>query len=179
MPRTTAPHKGIFLLLAAGLTVLAACSAHSDKQDSKLEVRTPMGEMTAKVSDKTVDVDLPVYPGARPIVETGGSNRAQAGVSAPFLHLKIAASKFETGEPPEKVLDFYRKELARYGTIDEGHGKNSYTKIQGFTWSATSDQTSLAAGQGGSQHVVMVQPAGKGSKFAILYIHAGGPAQPI
>jgi hypothetical protein len=138
-----------------------------------------MGEMTAQASEKTVDIDLPVYPGARPMAETEGSNRAQAGVSAPFLHLKIAASKFETGEPPEKVLEFYRKELARYGAIDEGHGKNSYTRIQGFSWSATSDQTSLAAGREGSKHVVMVQPAGKGSKFAILSIQAGGASQPI
>ncbi|MGA7906541.1 MAG: hypothetical protein WCA16_03965 [Candidatus Sulfotelmatobacter sp.] len=168
-------------LIVAG--ALTACKIHQQKNgaESKVDVQTPVGNLSAKANENidSSDVGLPLYPGAQRIPEQNASSGAEANISAPFMHLGITAAKFQSEDPPDKILGFYRKKLAAYGKIEEGHGRNSHTQIQGFKWESTGDQTSLAASQGESHYIVMVQPHGSGSCFALMQIYAGGPSQPI
>jgi len=166
------------LLLA--VTLLPSCSVDRQKKGNtdKVEVQTPVGDLnvTSRKEAQPSDVGLAGYPGARPISDEGQGS-AQAHIAMPFLNLKMAGVKFESSDPPQKILEFYRHELGRYGQVKEEHRGSSSTNIQGFSWRSTPDQVTLSAGPGDTTHVVAVQPEGSGSKFALLYIRAKDPDQ--
>ncbi|MET0209445.1 MAG: hypothetical protein ABW220_10415 [Burkholderiaceae bacterium] len=66
----------------------------------------------------SADLGVPVYPGARPLLE-GEDDKASVrlslwGGSAGF---KLSAAKFQSRDGAERVSRFYRSALARYGDL--------------------------------------------------------------
>jgi len=104
-------------LLALGL--VAACSINVDK-DAMGGLTVNSGEVTA------ADTGLAAYPGAAPIKDDD-ENSAHVAMNFPGFKMNVLAAKYQSADARPKVLDFYRKELARYGKVIEceaSHGGN-------------------------------------------------------
>jgi hypothetical protein len=71
------------------------------------------------------DIGLPVYPGATPFKDKDSdSSSADLGLVLNSFHFNVQAVSFVTTDPPKRVLEFYKKPLARYGQVLEcNHGK--------------------------------------------------------
>ncbi len=165
-------------ILSTFALFLLGCGVTREKKGSteKVEVQTPVGDLnvTSSKGARPAQVGLAGYPAARPVRDEG-QDSAQAHISMPFLNLKIVSMKFESDDPPSKVLDFYRHELSHYGNVKEERGGNSTSEIQGFSWRSTPDQITLSVGPGDAEHLVAVQPKAHGSKFALVYVRTSDP----
>jgi hypothetical protein len=71
------------------------------------------------------DIGLPVYPGATPFKDKDSdSSSADLGVVLNSFHFNMRSAKFVTTDAPAKVLEFYKRPLAKYGQVLEcNHGK--------------------------------------------------------
>src|SRR5260370_23998587 len=64
------------------------------------------------------EVGLPVYPGAKPHKdEKEDSPSVQMGIWGSTFGFKLAVMKLESNAAPEKIAEFYKKALAKYGTV--------------------------------------------------------------
>lgn len=183
---------GVAALAISGL-LLAGCSLRVDKEKTgkseNVEIQTPVGGLKVRTNIDPKDVGLSVYPNARALEDKhdDDENSANVNISTPFFSLKVLAMKYESDDAPEKVVEFYRKDLTRYGKVVECHGTshNGQTKRdrEGNDFKLTLDcddddpsskSIELKAGQGSSQHIVGVKPRGKGSEFGLVYIQMRG-----
>ena len=68
-------------------------------------------------------IGLPVYPGAE-IYQDKDNSSADLGLVLNSFHFDLKAVHYITPDATDKVLDFYRKPLSRYGEVLEClHGK--------------------------------------------------------
>jgi hypothetical protein len=90
----------------------------------------------------------------------------------------------ETVDAPEKVAAYYRKALARYGTVLD------CSKSSGNSESAARDDSSkgltcgddkpesggmlFKSGTKEKQHIVAIQPRGNGTLYQLIYVGAWG-----
>jgi hypothetical protein len=183
--------RGVAAIAAFGL-LLTGCSLRVNKEESgkseKVEIQTPVGGLKVRTNIDAKDIGLSVYPNARVVEKrhNDDDDSANVNISTPFFSLKVMAMKFETDDAPEKVVEFYRKDMNRYGKVVEcrGSGHSGHTKggdKGDFTLSLDCDDEDpssksieLKAGQGNSQHIVGVSPKGKGSEFGLVYIQIRG-----
>src|ERR1700679_2228077 len=106
--------------------LLSGChvTEHHDGNKDKVDIGTPFGSMHVN-TDNTGDtsaIGLAAYPGAVPIKDQGDKDGNSANVDMSFggFHLGVKAASFQTPDSPDKVLAFYRKDLAaRYGDAME------------------------------------------------------------
>ena len=110
------------LLPAMGLLLLTGgCRVHTGEHgDSKdVDVGTPFGSVHVQHDGNTAaKVGLTAYPGASAVREHG-ENSGSADVNLNFGNFKLGvhATELLTPDPQDKVLAFYRKDMARYGTV--------------------------------------------------------------
>jgi hypothetical protein len=116
------------------------------------------------------EIGLPLYSGAQPANLPTGENAGETQVSAPALNLKIAAAKFTTLDSADKVLAFYRQELARFGKVDQSLTVIGPLFLHHFSWKGSSGQTALTAGDPDDLHMVLVDPQPQGCMFALVLI---------
>ena len=112
------------IAIAAGLACVAAlagCRIHVDKdangKEKTVQVDTPFGGVHVNTDQTSAsDLGLPVYPGAK--LETGDDNKS-ADIHMGFgeWQLRIRAIKYVTTDPQDKVAEFYKKALGRYGNV--------------------------------------------------------------
>jgi hypothetical protein len=131
------------------------------------------------------EVGLPAYPGAKLHKdEKDDSPSVQLGLWGSTFGFKLAVMKMESGDAPGKIADFYKKALAKYGTVldcsEASQKANSKEK------NGTSNQLSceddkpekggllFKAGTKEKQHLVAIQPDGQGSLFQLVYVEARG-----
>ena len=72
------------------------------------------------------DIGLPVFPGATPFKDKDSdSSSADLLFFLNSFHFSVKAAKFVTTDSPARVLEFYRKPLAKFGEVLEcDHGKS-------------------------------------------------------
>jgi hypothetical protein len=116
MRRTAALAVG--LALAAGMT---GCRVHVDKdangQDKKVEVDTPFGGVHVNTDQlSAADLGFPAYPGA---VAVKSDEHESADVHLGFgqWELRVRVASYQTSDSKDKVSDFYKKALGRYGDV--------------------------------------------------------------
>jgi hypothetical protein len=64
------------------------------------------------------DVGLPIYPGARPYSDKDeNQSSVKFGLWGSSFAFKLAVVKLESNDSPQKVSAFYKKALAKYGTV--------------------------------------------------------------
>ncbi len=175
------------VLAVAGL-LLAGCSIQSRKSDEKkgekVDIQSPLGSLHVETNEqaKAHDTGLPVYPGAREAA-TDDHDSSKANVSLGFagFGLKVVAAKYESDDAPEKLIEFYRKALARYGAVVECKGGDVDLHVdknkQAMTCSPSTherDKTELGVGDESVRHMVSIRPKGKGTQFALVYLQTGG-----
>jgi len=110
---------------------------------------------------------IAVYPGARHTVGNPSGDGADVEVHLAVVSLHIEAARYDSADGPVRVVDFYRKALAKSGHVTVAKG-GPHTHVQGFSWTSAPDQTTVAAGH----DIVAVEPHGSGSEFAIIRIDA-------
>ena len=182
--------------MLASLVLLPACSVsvkdHGDNGDSKVDINTPVGAIHVDQNADARDTGLSVYPGARlkPKSSDGDKKSANVNMSAFGFGLKVVALEYESDDPPAKIIAFYQDQLKRYGNVLQCHnggfkidddvpvvgGKKGY--VVGGKLKCDSDNSGnkveLKAGTDDNQHIVTVDPEGKGSDFAIVWLRFRG-----
>lgn len=118
MPRRLA----IMLCLPAVLSLSGCYISKSDNKDGSKDnvaIQTPLGGMHIKTDNlKAVDVGLPEYPGATRVAHEGSDNQsADINFSFGSFQLHVKAMGYQSTDPQQKVIAFYKKALGRYGDV--------------------------------------------------------------
>lgn len=188
MEKKNQPRNGGVLNTFAGvalgivLAALLAAGQSADKQ-SKDKKDTNKGIGFILSQDATAeDVGLPVYPGAQRRKDTSDESSAlQMGLWGGSSGFKLAVLKLQSDDSPEKVAAFYRKALAKYGQVlDCGNSDSKHEKSSGGQSSKLDCDAdhpvdggfTLKAGTKEKQHVVGVEPNGKHSYIALVFVEA-------
>lgn len=176
------------VVLALSILTLPAF-AQSDTQDKPFDIRSSAGDLHVGKDADAEKAGLPLYPGARP-AEDKQNDPLNFGIVSESFGLELVVAKYETHDSPDKVLDFYRDKLKRYGKVLECHSHGpGDVNINGDKDGRTSNGRrelkceedsgpviELKAGSEDNQHVVAVEPrdAVKGSTFSIIHLRARG-----
>jgi hypothetical protein len=167
------------------LALLCACtvSTHDEGKgdDKKVDIKTPFAEIHVGSDTGAQDAGITPYPGARPKQESNDKHRANVQIGGENFGVKVVAATYLTDDPPQKVIDFYRNDLKRYGSVlecpkglRENHSEDSSELRCDESGSAEPGKMDLAVGVPEHQHVVAVKPDGKGTEFSTVYVQVRG-----
>lgn len=129
------------------------------------------------------DVGLPVYPGARPYRDQDeNQSSAKFGLWGSTFAFKLAVVKLESNDSPQKIATFYKKALAKYGTVldcstasseagDKSENRPSH-QISCANDKPSPGAMTFKAGTKEKQHIVGIQPNGAGSTFQLVYVES-------
>jgi hypothetical protein len=183
-------HLTLALALTAALT-LPIAAQDSDQQNKNLDIRSSIGDLHVGSDADARKAGLPLYPGARLKSEDENKNKDQANLSVltEAFGIKLVVAQYVSDDAPAKVVDFYRDKLKKYGKVLEchspkhggdvelqDHGKDSRDSKELKCDENSGPVTELKVGTEDNQHLVTVEPreAGKGSTFALVYVHTHG-----
>jgi hypothetical protein len=177
------------------LILLPACSVNVQKehngQDKQVDIKTPVGGIHVSKDADVADVGLTVYPGAhlKQKDNDGEDKSANVNISGFGFGLRVIALEYRSDDSPAKLLTFYKDQLKKYGTVLECHTSshldvNMKMKSDGDSHELTCDSTSgnnveLKVGTRENQHIVAVEPEGKGSSFSLVYVRTHGKGADI
>lgn len=182
--RVRAFQAGIAFAVTCGMVCFASSLAAQEKQENESGGKGSKGAgiyFNAEASSK--DVGLPIYPGARPHKEKDNdSDSVKMGLWGGSSAFKLAVVKLESKDSPQKVAAFYKKALAKYGTVlDCGADSSKVTERdeskESKKLTCEDDKPDpggmeFKAGTKEKQHVVGVQPNGTGSVFQLVYVES-------
>ncbi|MGA8762573.1 MAG: hypothetical protein WB562_06750 [Candidatus Sulfotelmatobacter sp.] len=183
----------LFIASVAALLVLPACSVNVKKEangeDKQVDIKTLVGGIHVSNDADNSDVGLAVYPGARLKAKehNGDSKSANVNISSFGFALKVVALEYESDDSPAKIVSFYKDQLRKYGSVLECHTSNNLDldmKIHSSDSKNTSNElvcehtsganTELKVGKKDDQHIVAIEPQGKGSSFSLVYVRTHG-----
>jgi hypothetical protein len=188
------------LALALGIAVLTLpalaqqSDSDSNKNDKPLDVRSSIGDLHVGKDADAKLAGLPLYPGARAKSDQN-SDPLNVGISTESFGMKLVVAKYQSDDPAEKILAFYRDKMKKYGKVLECHNTNDDSGAH--TNSNDSDQDrnrplqcegdnsgpvrELKVGTEGNAHVVAIEDnsGGKGTAFSIVYWHTHGKSGDI
>jgi hypothetical protein len=179
----------LFTLMS--LLQLNAQQTNNRDQDKHLDIRSSAGDLHLGNDADARDTGLPAYPGARLRREDqdkSGKNSANVAISTESFGLKLVVVNYDSDDLPNKLIDYYRDKLKRYGKVIECHtaehggdihvnsGKNDSngSKEVKCDGDNTGDVVELKVGTQDNQHLVSIEPSGNGSTFALVYVHTRG-----
>lgn len=186
--------------LAAGLVsllLLPGCSVNVKKeangQDKQVDIKTLLGGVHVSKQADISDVGLPVYPGARQKQNdsNGDDKSANVNISGFGYGIKVVALEYESDDAPTKVLSFYTDQLKKYGSVLECHTSSLHLDMNMESHGSSHSSNELTcAGDNGKdvelkvgkkedQHIVSVEPDGKGSSFSLVYVRTHGKGAEI
>jgi hypothetical protein len=129
------------------------------------------------------EVGLPVYSGAKAHKDEKDDSASVAmGIWGSTFGFKLAVMKMESNDAPEKIAEFYKKALAKYGTVLNCSDPSQNTKQKnGKSDKLECDEDKpekggllFKAGTKEKQHLVAIQANGPGSLFQLVYVEARG-----
>jgi len=188
----------IFTLSLAAVLATPVVAQDSNTQNKPFDVRSSVGDLHVGSDADAKKAGLPLYPGAR--LKTGShdgdSNQANLSLLTEGFGFKLVASKYDSSDEPGKVVDFYRDKLKRYGKVLECHSQKHGGDVNVNSDDKDSKDskdkelkceensgpvTELKVGTENDQHVVAIEPGdtGKGSTFAVVYVHTRGKSGDI
>jgi len=181
---------GVFVFGVVLIAALSACSINVQKEkggeDKKVDISTPLGGIHVSKDADAQDVGLDVYPGARLKAKdsSGDDKSANVNISGFGYGLKVVALEYESDDTPAKLVSFYKDQLKKYGKVLEcrtsGLNVNADIKkanegSKELTCEGSSgNNVELKAGTKENQHIVEVEPDGKGSSFSLVYVRTHG-----
>ena len=180
--------------LGAGLAVslcLAGCRVHVDKDangnEKNVQVETPFGGVHVNTDQTSAsDLGLPLYPGAQPVTDDNKHKSADVHLGFGEWQLRVKAVSYSTPDSKDKVAEFYKKALTRFGDVitcdgdspvgtptvtREGltcahNGKNSKVKFDNNDFN---QNFQLKAGSKRHQHIVGFEDSKSGrTRFALV-----------
>jgi hypothetical protein len=164
------------------LSVLALMVASSANAGAPGGVQDKDGAgITFSKQATSKEVGLPVYSGAKPHKdEKEDSPSVQMGIWGSAFGFKLAVMKLESSDAPEKIAEFYKKALAKYGTVlncsepsQKPSAKDS-NKLECGDDKPEKGGLLFKAGTKEKQHLVAIQANGQGSLFQLVYVEARG-----
>ena len=184
-----------FALAVIALVLLPACSINvkknEDGEDKKVDIETPVGGIHVSKDADVRDVGLAVYPGARKKQKdsSGDEKSANVNISGPGFGVKVVAVEYLSDDSPDKLIAYYRDQLKEYGSVLECHTSKHGSDVEVNKMSHPDRKESkkltcdnddsgktveLKVGTEDNQHIVAVEPQGKGSSFALVYVQTHG-----
>jgi len=187
------------ILLVTAFT--AGCRVESKKSGNgdgdNVKIATPFGGMSVKTDDSSIaqSTGLPIYPGAVVTAKKDKDDHhdgsADINMSFGSFQLRVKAVSMTTPDAPNKVLDFYKRGLARFGTViqcKDHHPVGTPTRTpdgldcsdddrhnnQVHVDDDLSGKTELKAGSKQHQHIVGIDPDGTGTKFGLVALDLPG-----
>ena len=178
----------IAVAFASWLTLLACTISvkdHDGGDNSKVDIETPIGGIHVDEQADVRETGLTLYPGARQKPKTDhDSNSANVNISSGLFGLKVVAIEYESDDPPSKVLTFYREQMKKFGSFVEcrtdKHSDLAAKADIGNPRPVSCDSgnngsvVELKSGTEDNEHLVSVEPKGKGSDFALVYLRTRG-----
>jgi len=176
-------------LAVAAALLLPGCSVNVQKeangQDKKVDINSPLGGIHVSKEVNPDDVGIAVYPGARlkPNEGNGDSKSANVNISGFGYGVRVVALEYESDDPPAKLITFYEDQLKKYGNVLVCHTThlNVNTDLKGsdhssheLTCEGDGSNIELKVGTRENQHIVAVEPEGKGSSFSLVYVRTHG-----
>jgi len=176
--------------LALGVTLLFGCyvSAHKDQEgkDKDVDIRTPLGSLSVKKqASNAQETGMQLYPGARPYQGRDEDDGANVNISSSLFGMKLAVARYQTEDSPDRVADFYKKELHKFGDVVDCQGssmgahfhrRGSHNGDEKVSCDSDSggvgNERALKVGTENHQHIVAIKPDGKGSQFTLVYLRA-------
>ncbi len=166
---------------AAMLLAVAACNIQHQKDGDKekVNIQTPVGGIKVNTDADVKDVGLAVYPGAqrRQKNEGGDHNSANVNISSSLFGVKVVALEYTSNDSPEKIKEFYKKELGKYGDVLDCKGgvHEDGNQIRCQEGQEHTDRTELVVGTKERQHIVSIKPSGNsGTEFGLVYVQTRG-----
>jgi hypothetical protein len=169
------------------LALLAGCSIKEGRTESgekKVDIQTPFASLKVNTEVDPKDTGLPVYPGAQRVAGSDSDKHAaNVNISSSEFGLKVVAIKFQSNDPPQKVVDFYRDKMKVFGgKFVECPNQRGFVRYSGSddehelscSKDGSGDSVELKAGTPERQHIVAVKPSGSGSEFALVYVQKHG-----
>jgi hypothetical protein len=173
---------------ALACLLLSGCHVTNNKNGNKdnVDIGTPFGSMQVKTDTggDTSAIGLSIYPGATPLKDDNkDTNSADVNMSFGSFHLGVKAAGYQTPDNQDKVIAFYRKDMAKYGDVIECKGGSpvgqpSHTAqglncdTQHGTHLSTGDHTEsgieLRTGSELHQHIVGVESKDGGTRIGLV-----------
>ncbi len=189
----------MFRYLTVALTIAVFSMLPATAQDSdhnkNLDIRSSVGDLHVGADADAHKAGLPLYPGARAKSGDDNNDKVNLGLFTEAFGIKLVVASYDSDDAPDKIIGYYRDKLGKYGKVLECHSKKHGSKVnlgdddkddkdkdsdKSKTLKCDGDNTGpiteLKAGTEDNQHVVAVEPqsSGKGTTFAIVYVHAHG-----
>jgi hypothetical protein len=164
----------------------------SNKNDKPLDVRSSIGDLHVGKDADAERAGLPLYPGAR-AKRDDNSDPLNVGIATDSFGLKLIVANYQSDDPAEKVLAFYRDKMKKYGKVLECHNANDDSGSHNLNDDSERNQPlkcegdnngpvrELKVGTEGNAHVVAIEDGsgGKGTTFSIVYWHNHGKSGDI
>jgi hypothetical protein len=184
-----AHHRPIEIAVLAVITLLPACTVNVKKNDKgeeqKVDIRTPVGGLHVSTDADGRDTGLPIYPGARMKEkgDNGDQKSANVNISTGLFGLKVIAAEYESDDTPDKLTSYYRDQLRHYGKVlecrSDRHGveipssdsDSDELKCEG---NHKGDTLELKTGTKQNQRIVVIEPQGRGTSFALVRLQMRG-----
>lgn len=198
-------------LLAIAVLLFSACVQVSKdgKNSDNVDVKTPFASISVHTDKvKPEETGLSVYPGARLTNKKhdGDDDKANINITSPWGDLKVIALNYQSDDTPDKVLTWYKKDMAqKYGTVLECRGDTYVGMDKDKNENADKDShaitcedkgkshgdhfgnlnihdkntTELKAGTRDKQHIVAIKQEGSGSSIALVYVQMHGEKDSI
>jgi len=130
--------------------------------DSSLDARKQLAE------------ELQVHAGAHAIHDTDHDN-ANVNVEGGFFGVKVAVARYEDQAGEQAILDYYRKELAKFGSVAECRGNLDFKDSLSAPRckERSRDEIQLGAGKEHDNHIVSVKPRGDATEFTLIHVQTG------
>ena len=168
---------------ALALLMSSPAPAQDTHNDKNIDVRVPAGDLHLGKDADAQKAGLPLYPGARP-QQTEDDSPVNLALSTDRFGMKLIVAKYETDDPAEKVLAFYRDKMKKYGKVLECHNTEDKSGSHADTDEKKADQPlkcegdnsgpvrELKVGTEDNQHIVAIENPknGKATSFVVIYL---------
>jgi len=173
--------------------LLAGChvSSNENGKNGDVDLKSPFGSLHVKTNDNvdTAAIGLSTYPGSTAWQDDADelkhrdNHSADINMSFGDFHLGVKATAFRSTDSQDKILAFYRKDMARYGDVIECQGTIAIgtptRTAQGLTCNTGTNsgkhiniseagRLELRAGSEQHMHIVEVQPKDGAQKIGLV-----------
>ena len=173
---------GALCAVVGAVMLILASSVKAGGGNRKVQDKDGAG-ITFSKQATAKDVGLPTYPGSKAHKdEKEDSPSVQMGLWGGSFGFKLAVMKMESNDAPEKIAEYYKKALGKYGTVLNCSDASQKAKDKDESSNKlTCDDDKpekgglvFKAGTKEKQHVVAIQASGTGSLFQLVYLEARG-----
>lgn len=127
----------------------------------EVSIKTPFGGLEVLKNPEVTEatVQLPIYPGSRPVKDDHSAN---VNIGLPNNDgVQIVAGKFETDDPIDKVVDFYKDRLG--------------TQVTKFTQKDSEGKTVFEIKEHENERVVALKSLDTGTQIDLVRVTHGQP----